>query len=408
MKLLLTLAWRNIWRNSRRSILTIAAVAFATTLSIAMRGILIGTFELNIRNVVRTFSGYIQIQRVGYQKNPSLHLSFPYDETLVSALSSEAEIVAFSPRIHADGLVSYGDQSLGAMVIGIAPEGERLVSNLDDRIEEGSFVASESSNDVVVGCKLLRNLRARVGDVVVVLAQGYDGSLGNMKYRIAGTIKTGSPEFDRMALFMGLSSIRELLGMTDRVHSVAIALKDLDRIDAVKERLQRAVADPKMAVLAWDEITPDLKKHLDMDQARSILFLWVLIAIVAFGILNTLLMSVTERYREFGVVLSMGMSNGKLAALVFLETLFITVVGLAAGNALGAGMNYYLTVQPIVIQGVESLQEEFGFVWQIESSLRAAIFVDTSVAVLGMSLLACIYPVHRVRKLEPLKGLRFT
>ena len=181
MKLLLKLAWRNVWRNSRRSLLTVLAVCFATLLSVVMRGMQIGTYESLVTNMVRTFTGYAQIQRPGYQKNPSLQLAFPFDDSLRSLLSQQAGVVGVTPRIQADGLVSCREQSLGSMIIGILPETEQFVSNLHTRVKDGTFLASDSSRNIVVGYKLLKNLNAGIGDSVVILAQGYDGSLGNMK-----------------------------------------------------------------------------------------------------------------------------------------------------------------------------------------------------------------------------------
>ena len=305
-------------------------------------------------------------------------------------------------------MVSYGTQSLGALLVGIVPESERSVSDVHTRLNDGAFLSSDSTNEVVVGYKLLQNLNAKIGESVVILAQGYDGSLGNMKYRIVGAVKTGWPDLDGMTIFLGFSSMRDLLGMGDRVHTVAVSLDDLSNSQPTKAAIEHRVSDPKLAVLTWEGIMPDFKKHIEMDQARSVLFLWILVVIVAFGLLNTLLMSVTERFREFGVVLSMGMPHNKLVVVVLLETLFITGVGILAGNLAGGAINYYLIVHPILLQGFERFQEEFGFVYEIQSSLRSSVFFDSSWVVMLLSLLASAYPLYRVRRLEPLRGLRFT
>lgn len=408
MRLLLKLAWRNIWRNSRRSVLTILAVSFATMLSVTMRGMQIGTYESLIKNLVHTFTGYIQIQRPGYMKNPSLQLGFAYDDSLKSVLSQQAGVVGSTPRVQADGLISFGEQSLGSMIVGIVPETERLVSNIHTRVQEGSFLSSDSAKEIVVGYKLLKNLNAHVGDRVVILAQGYDGSLGNMAYKIAGSFKMGSPEFDGMAIFMGLTDVRELLGMTNQVHVVAIALNDLQSIPPVTLSLGSRLQESRLQVLEWGEVSPELKKHLELDNISGMLMLGILIVIAAFGILNTVLMSVTERFREFGVVLSMGMEQERLVVLVAIETLFITLVGVMIGDFIAWCINYYIVLHPIVIEGLESMEDQLGIEYKILSTVRPSVFLNSSLAVLGISLLSCIYPAYRVWKLEPLRGLRFT
>lgn len=408
MTLLLKLAWRNIWRNSRRSLLTILAVCFATFLSVVMRGMQVGTYDSMIKNMVQMFTGYVQVQRIGYQKNPSLHLCFPYDDSLASLIAHEPGVSGVAPRIHADGLVSKGEQSMGGMIIGILPDAERLVTKIPTRIVDGAFLSSDSTHEIVVGHKMLKNLNARIGDRVVILTQGFDGSLGNMAYTIVGSLRMGSQEFDAMAVFMGLSDARELLGMSNQVHSLALSLDDLAGIPQVKETLGSGVAARKLAVLRWDEVSPEMMQHIELDNISGILLLGILIIIVAFGILNAVLMSVTERFREFGVVLSMGMGNKALVVLVLFETLFITCVGVILGDILAWCVNYYIVLNPIVIGGMESIEEMLGMEWRLMSTVRPSVFINSSLAVLVISLCSCLYPAYKVMKLEPLKGLRFT
>jgi putative ABC transport system permease protein len=203
VKLLFILAWRNIWRNKRRSILTLAAITFATMAAVAMRGVQIGTYGVNIKNAVEMFTGYIQIQREGYQKNPSLNKAFKLTGDIEEKLNSSDEVISYSPRVYASGLISYEQNSFGSAIFGISPSKESETTKIMSKLNSGSFFSSDTSDKIVIGTKLLKNLKAENGDTVVVLGQGFDGSLGNLKFKIAGTIKTGSPELDQMAIFMG-------------------------------------------------------------------------------------------------------------------------------------------------------------------------------------------------------------
>jgi putative ABC transport system permease protein len=404
----LRLAWRNVWKNSRRSLLTILAVLFATMLSVVMRGMQLGTYEVLITNMVKTYIGFLQIQTPEYQKNPSLRAAFVFDESMRTELMGQPGVVGLAPRIQADGLVSFGEQSQGAMILGLVPEQERLVSRLHTKVLEGSFLADDTSKQIVIGYKLLKNLNANVGDRVVLLAQGFDGSLGNDAYTIVGSLKTGTPEFDGMAIFMGLRDARALLGMTTQVHVVALALDHLSLLRPAQERIQHMLNARNLKVLTWNEVSPELMRHIELDNVSGILMLAVLIVIVAFGILNTVLMSVTERFREFGVMLSMGMRNGRLVLLVLGETAMITLVGILVGDAIAWCINYYIMLHPIAIAGLESISEEFGLDYRLFSTVQPSVFVNSSVAVLGISLMMTLYPAYRVSKLEPLRGLRFT
>jgi ABC-type lipoprotein release transport system permease subunit len=409
LELLLKMGWRNIWRNKRRTIITMLAVTFALTLSIGMRGIQLGTYEVNIKYVVELFTGHLQIQRQGYQENPTLQKSFVITDSLRRLVEQDPRIVASAPRLLGDGLISFQENSLGALIIGISPSRERAFSKIMTKIHSGRFFREDTAHDIVVGAQLLDNLKAHVGDKVVVLAQGLDGTLGNYKYRIVGTMKTGSPEFDGGSIFVGLSAAQELLAAGNRVSMVALMLKDLQDIPSVQSSLKEGLAGTGLSVLAWNEVLPDLEQSIQLDNVSGMLMLGILIVVVAFGIANTVLMSVTERFREFGVALSIGMPREYLVVLVLFETLFIVLIGIVIGNMLGSGINYYIMRHPIVFGGeYEQVYAEYGFLPRIESTLRPGMLFNSTIATIIISLLATLYPLMKVYRLQPLKGIRYT
>jgi len=390
-------------------LLTLLAISFATFAAISMRGIQIGTYAVNIKNVVDLFPGYIQLQREGYLKNPKIRLCFALDTLLKKQIASTSEVESYTPRILADGLISYDDNSLGAIIYGINPQQEKTVTTFMDRIKDGRFFNSDTTNEVVVGYKLLENLKATIGDEIIMLTQGYDGSLGNLKFKIIGTIKLGSPEFDAMGAFIGLKTAQEILSMLGKIHFIAIKLNNIDAIPGVQEELTKKIDNKELAVLSWEEVMPDYKQLIELDNISGIMFLLILMVIVAFGILNTVLMSVTERFNEFGISLSIGMPQLKLVYLVLIETVFITLLGIVLGVLIGWGINYYILLNPIQVGSeIGKIYEEYGFLPVIESSLNISIFIYSSISVLIISLISCLYPVYKVYKLEPLKGIRYT
>ena len=409
MKLLLKLAWRNIWRNKRRSLLTLLAISFATTAAIATRGMQLGTYAVNIRYAVQMFSGYLQIQRKGFQENPSLNKAFQLNKQVLKILKEDNRIKSWSPRVLADGLISYKENSQGAAIFGLDPVKEKQTTKIFTRIKNGKFFKSDTTDEIVVGYKLLQNLKASIGDTVVILSQGFDGSLGNLKFVIVGTVKFGSPDFDGMGVFMPIKTAQELLALYGRIHSVAINLFDTYEIENTKKILAEKLRGTNLTVLDWGEIMPDFKQAIELDNVSGILMLFILMVIVAFGILNTVLMSVTERFREFGVTLAIGMSQIKLMVLILIETTFLTLIGIFLGNITGYFINLYFVHNPIEFSGeLSSLYEEYGFLPIIQSTLEPSIFINISIAVLLISLSVTLYPIYKVYKLEPLKGIRYT
>jgi putative ABC transport system permease protein len=409
MKLLIKLAWRNIWRNKRRSVLTLIAIVFAAFASVVMRGIQEGTYELNIKNAVNMFSGYLQIQKSGYQENPSLNKNFKFSDDIKTAISSVDGIVGYAPRVYADGLISYKDNSLGAAIFGVDPAQEINTSNFMDRVNKGKFFNASDGYEIVLGTKLLENLKAEIGDDIIILAQGYDGSLGNLRFKIVGTIKMGLAQFDASSAFIGLETAQELTAMYGRIHAVAVKIDDISNLEGIVTTLINKINDQNIAVLPWDEVMADFKQSIELDNVSGIFMLLILIIIVAFGILNTVLMSVTERFNEFGVILSIGMPQFKLVLVVLLETIFLTLIGIFIGDIIGWIINYIIILNPIEFSGeLGKIYEEYGFLPRMEAVNYPSVFINTTLTILIVSIISSLYPAYKTFKLEPLKGIRYT
>lgn len=412
MKLLLMLAWRNIWRNRRRSVLTILAVIFASFLSSLQRGLATGTWEVNVRNTVEMFAGYLQVQRAGYQDNPSLTKNLTYPATLRSILQQTEGITGFAPRIQGDGLVSFRDRSSGVLLMGLEPDAEQRVSRFHRRVIEGRYLAPDGQDEVVVGTTLLANLGAHVGDTLVVLAQGFDGVLGNLKFRIVGSIRMGVQNFDAGTILMTVGAAQELLAMEGRVSVVAISIDDLNELQEVRTHLQGGIDAASIGqtmVLTWDEVMPDLAQAMAFDRIGDFFFMIVLIVIVTFGILNTVLMSVTERFREFGVSLAVGMRPSQLVVQVLVESFYMISIGILTGASLGYAVNAYVKEHPIVFTGdFEDIYAQYGFLPQMVGSTELWVLGQVVAVIVVASLLSLIYPLYRVARLEPLKGIRHT
>lgn len=412
MNFIVKLAWRNIWRNRRRTVLTILAVAFASFLSLLQRGLATGTWEINVRNTVEMFAGYLQVQREGYQDNPSLSKSLAYPATLRSILLQTEGISGFAPRIQADGLVSFRDRSSGVLMLGLDPDAEQQVSRFHRRIIDGRHIAPNAMDEIVVGATLLANLGARVGDTIVVLAQGFDGVLGNLKFHVVGSVRMGVQSFDAGTILMNVGAAQELLAMDGRVSVIAIAIDDLDRLENVRARLEQGIAEASIvntAVLTWAEVMPDLAQAMAFDRIGDYFFMIVLIVIVTFGILNTVLMSVTERFREFGVTLAVGMKPSQLVVQVLVESFYMIAIGILTGTSLGYGINAYVKANPIVFTGdFEEIYAQYGFLPQMVGSTELWVLGQVVAVIVAASLLSLVYPLYRVARLEPLKGIRHT
>lgn len=377
--------------------------------SSVQRGLDVGTDEANFSATLRMFTGFAQIRDTGYAENPSIHRSFAYTDEIRQTLNEVPIACAYTPRVLFDGLIAFEQRSLGGGIIGIDPQSERSVTTLLDRLHEGAVFGNSSSNDILVGYTMLENLRAAIGDTVVILAQGYYGSLCDQKFRIAGTLKTGITEFDGMTIVMGMAAAQELLGLENRVHSVAISLNNLDDVDPFYHAVRNLLPPGNARIEPWYTILPDLKQSAELNQIGGIIFSGILVMIVAFGILNAILMSVVERFREFGILIAIGMSQLKLAGIVAVETLFQALIGILCGNMLAVAVNAYFTYNPVKLSGeYAEIVSEYGYQPSMHSTLDPSIFLYSTILMFLTSLLASLYPAIRVYVLEPLKGIRHT
>jgi ABC-type lipoprotein release transport system permease subunit len=410
--MLFKLGWRNIWRNKRRSILTILAIAFATFLTVAFEGMTIGTWEYSVSNSVELFSGYLQIQKQGFQENPSLNKNFAFPGKVADCINNVPNIIGFAPRIQTDGLISFRDNSSGTAIIGIDPQAEVKLSRFQDRIRKGRMIRQDGLDEMVVGITLLKNLSAEIGDTVVLLAQGYDGVMGNQKFQVVGAMKFGTAEIDATMILLHYQAAQELLAMNGLVNIVVIGTQGLQMVenvhDTVQESLQRHGLN-HLSILTWSEVMPELKQGMDLDKINHSIFMAILVIVVAFGVMNTVLMSITERFREFGITLALGMQSSGLVKLVLIETIFISLVGIAIGGIIGHCVNLYFYYHPILLGGnVGQLYEEYGFLPMIIPTIRLSVpFIATGLIFL-LCCLASLYPLYRVQNLEPLKGIRHT
>ncbi|HUI30481.1 MAG TPA: FtsX-like permease family protein [Candidatus Acidoferrales bacterium] len=413
--LLISIAWRSLWRNRRRSFLVIAAITFAASLTMIKMNVDNGTISEAIGEAARLSTGFIQIQKPGYVDNPTLQKSFVFSPELKRLIDRNFLIKGSSARIQADGLLSYKDHSMGVMIMGISPGSEKTITDFENKISEGHFLASNADQgngvpEIVLGYRLLQNLKARIGDSVVVLCQGFDGVLGNMFARIAGTYKTGSDEFDRMGAFMTVTDLQPFLSMNYRVNAVAISVGNMDDAPEVTAELNSGLKSSGLVAVPWQILMPQMDQTMKFKHSGDIVFMIILLVVVGFGILNAVLMSVTERFREYGVVLSLGMRQEKLAVTVAVEIFFMIVIGILAGNLVGIGISYYILVHPIVVGGnLAKIYEQYGFnVPVITSTVSAATSILASSTILIISFFSTFYPLWRVLRLEPLKGIRYT
>ncbi len=403
------MAWRNIWRNSRRSILTICAIAFASLLLVFMLSWQFGSYDTMINASVKISTGHIQVQAKDYLEKKDMRLVVRDPTALANILEKVPEVASHTSRANAFSLVSSEKRTYGVMVVGIDPPNEARVSTLKKLIRQGSYLSPGDRDQALVGKLLAKNLRVGLGDELVILGQGLDGSIAATVVKIKGIFSSGQDEFDRSAIHIPLKYFQEVYTMDGAVHEVVVLGKSLKEVQNIKSRVAADIThineDGRLVVLDWMELIPGLIQAIQMDLISGFIFYIILIVVVAFSILNTFLMAVFERTREFGVLLAVGTTPGRLAKLLILESSTITILGIAFGIILGSLVTWYFQVHGILISGASELMRHYGLPERMYPQLSVLSVTIGAGIVLVVTILTALYPALKVRRLRPVEAM---
>ena len=401
-----TLAWRNIWRHPRRTLLTIAAMVFADTLLVFMLGLQFGQYRMMIDNSLRIMTGQMQVQAAGYHDEPHMYRSIPAADKLAQAIREQAHIETVSPRAYGFVLVSSDKRTIGAQVSGVDPQYEPRVSTLPGLIKQGRYLRGSRSNEIVVGSILARNLKIGPGDELTLLGSGRDGSIAATVAPVVGIFESGTRDIDRQMLSMPLDTFRDVFNMGDQAHSIIIGGErdQADRIAAVARAAMQGHDD--LVLLNWEALLPGLKQAIQADFTSAWIMYAVLIVLVAFGMLNTMLMSVLERTHEFGILLALGVRHGKLGRMIITESAVLAITGMLIGMLTGGLLTWYFLVNGFSYPGMEAMSERFNIPSVFHPELSVRSLLPGPLAVFIATLLASLYPVWHMHKLRPIEALQ--
>ncbi len=406
--MLTKLAWRNIWRNRRRTFITAGSVMFAVFFSVFMQSIQVGAWDHMLNNVVNFYYGYAQINEPGYRDDQSIDKAFAINDSL-EALTQYPSIQDIVPRLESFALASHDQHTTGVLVVGTQPEKEDQMTNLSGRLEAGQYL-TDNDQSALVASGLAEYLKLGLGDTIVLISQGYHGVNAAGKYAIKGLLNFGSPDLNKRMVYLALPEAQRLYGAEDLVTTVALNIPNKEATAKAVAVVNKTLDKDHYEVLDWQGMLPDLVQARELDTAGNLLVLFVLYIIIAFGIFGTILMMTEERAYEFGILIAIGMKRFKLALTVWLETLFIGLIGTLAGIALSLPLVYYFHINPIdlSVMGEEAVKtyEKFGMEPILPASLDPTIFTSQAVIVFLITTLMAIYPLYKIWKLDPIKAMR--
>ena len=400
----LSLSWRNLWRNKKRTVIASASIFFAVLLAVLMRSAQHGSYAYMIHSSAKLFTGYLQVQGKGYWENRSLDKSISLPAAQIDSLAEIPHVTSVTPRLEAFALISHKANTKVAEVIGIDPAVEDSMTGLRSRIAAGEYLTRDAGG-LLIGQGLAEVLNAGVGDSLVLYGQGYHGQIAAARLPISGILKLPFPSMNNSLVYLSLPNAQNVFSAYGRITSLAIMVDNIRHLTAV-ENMITAQLKNKYTIMTWDEMMPDLVQNIELDNASGIIMLIILYIVIAFGVFGTVMMMTSERVKEFGILISVGMKKIKLIWVTTIETIFISFLGVVFGFLGSIPLIYYLHYNPIYFTGeAAKAYETLGIEPIMNFSTDPGIFFSQSLVVLIIALTTALYPLFFVSRLKPVKAI---
>ena len=402
--MLITIAWRNLWRNHRRSLIMLAAIAFGVWGMIWMTSLMRGMVDQMIDDAINTLSGHVQIHAKGYLDDPSIEHTLPAvanNADLESLLNSE-KVTAWSQRIRVPAVVRSERDVYGVTLIGIDPQREKGLSFIADSVTDGNYLDAVDDKHVLLGRKLVEKLETKLGRRIVLMSQDPDNNLAERGFRIGGIYDADLEATETSYVFAGIETVRKMLKMGSGVSEVSLLGHDYRNVDGLASDV-RAVADGE-ETKTWLELDPYMALMLGVMDGFILVWFSVIFLALSFGLINTLLMAVFERTREIGLIQALGMPPGNILYMVLIESVIMLLIGLIAGNLLT-----WLTILPIR-DGIDISGVAEGLEWAGMSSTLLPVVKSSDVLlangiVLVLGIAASLFPAWRASRKVPVEAI---
>ncbi len=399
------IAFRNIFRQKRRTILTALSMLSGFVLSAFFIGFSDGSYGNIINMFTKNKTGHIQIHQKDYLENPTIYKSIDNYKNIFKKLKTIQGIESYTPRVYTSGLVSVRDKSAGARVIGIEPYLENKTTNFNKNIVKGGKnLSKKASKEVLLGIGLSKLLKTKVGEEIIIVSQGSEGEIAYDIFNIIGLINSGDELGDKMAFYIHIDDADSLFSFKGKIHEIAINTRAIRNVDSIKKKITEKINNPELAVASWKEFAKSFYDAMKADQAGMWIMLLIIVLIVAIGVLNTVLMSVLERTREYGVLKAVGTKPSQIFNLVLIEVNIIAIFSVIIGTGIGFVLNsifakYGYTLPNPISYGGMMIETMKG-----EVNLRS--FVIPAITIFFTASFVGFFPALRAAKIDPAKSMR--
>ena len=404
MKNIITIAWRNVWRNRLRSGLVITSIALGIWAGLFSISFSYGLNTQRTRNVIQNVISHIQIHHPSFLQDRNAKYVIPEADQMLAYLDTAKSVKAFTSRLLINGMASSARGGNGVLITGVEPKSEQLVTQIHDQISTGSYFEATYKNQIVLGKRLAEKMNVREKSKLVLTFQDNYGNLVTGAFRVVGIYESNSSKYDEVNVFVKISDIHNLIGTDEGIHEIAILMQDDEYVEPFTERLESIFTDSDIET--WKEISPELGYADEVMGLFLYLFLTIIMAALAFGIVNTMLMAVLERKRELGMLMAVGMNKKRVFTMILSETIFLAAVGGPIGIALAYGSVEYFGNRGIDLSLWGEGLKNFGIDTMVYTELSPEFYPNIGIMVVVTAILSAIYPARKALQLNPNDAIR--
>jgi ABC-type lipoprotein release transport system permease subunit len=405
----LQLAWRNIWRNPRRTAVILTAVVIGAWSMIFLAALMRGVVDGMVKNGIATLTGHVQIHQRDYPADPVVDHRIEDPRSLFKVLEENLPAGSrWSARVRVNAVASNARHSAGVTLVGIDPGQEARVSFIGAGVTRGAYLAPDDPSGILIGRALVDKFQTRLGRKIIITSQDARGDVASRAFRIAGIFQAEMESTEKGFVFVNLAAAQKMLAMGPAISEVALLLPEYGMARETAARLQRIIGTGELLVRTWQQALPLLTAMLKLYD--NFIFIWFVVVFVAmgFGIINTTLMAVFERMREIGVLKALGMRPGRVILTIEMETFFILIIGLLVGNVLGFLSCWALSFHGIDLSALAQGVEFAGMARIIYPVLQSRDVINANLVVMGLGLLVTLYPAVKAARFKPVEALMHT
>ncbi|MCP4351723.1 MAG: ABC transporter permease [Desulfobacterales bacterium] len=407
MKIFFMIGWRNLWRNKRRSLVVISSIAVGIFVMLLSMGILNGMNNQMVENTIRTSLGHISVHQKGFQDDMKLQNSFIPSPELQSSLT---DIPAYAPRIKIEGMIRSSEASRGVLIMGIDPEREKSVTEIYNYMlntKGSSYLSDPGAKDILISKVLADKLDLVLGDKLVLMFQDVNKEIISIALKVKGLFQSPIDSFDKFVVFVGIDTLREFTGLGEKISEITIRAENRNRVDSVASFVKQSLEGSDVEVLTWKDMAPNLLRAIALFDSMMYVFFGIIFITVVFSIANTLIMAIMERFREIGVMKSIGTRPLWIGSMVLFEAINLGAVGLMTGTVMGGSVTLLLSITGIDFSLFMDSVRLWGTGHIIYPALKSMDVIVCTFIVFTTTIIAAVYPAVKAARIKPLDALHY-